>query len=336
MNKNKMRTAEYVTPSHPDKVCDQISDAILDECLKQDKNSRVAVEAMGGHGKLKLTGEITTGASVDYKKIAKKVYEDCGYDDTIDVETNISKQSQEISQGVDVGGAGDQGIMIGYACSDNALKIPQEYALSRDLAFFIYDKYKVDGKTQVTMSGESVACIVASFAEIESSKLEELIEEWIKSENKLFSKEDFKDCEIICNPAGDWSMCGFEADAGLTGRKIVVDSYGPRVPVGGGAFSGKDATKVDRSGAYMARKVALNYLNKFDADQVMVKLGYAIGKPQPVMKVAYVDNKVIEIDNFDLTPENIIKSLKLTESKFKDLARYGHFGRMNLEWEKID
>ncbi len=331
--KKKIRTAEYVTPSHPDKVCDQISDAILDACLEEDKNSRVAVETMGGHGKLKITGEITTGAEVDYEKVAREVYKECGYEDDLEVEVNIAKQSQEISQGVDVGGAGDQGIMVGYACSENEVKLPQEYALAKDLAFFLYDRYTVDGKTQVTIKDGSVDCLVASFADLKSEKLEELIDEWIDCQ-QLADKDDFKNSEIICNPAGDWSMSGFEADAGLTGRKIVVDGYGPRVPVGGGAFSGKDATKVDRSGAYMARKVALDYLDKFDAEEVIVKLGYAIGKSDPVMNVAYVDGEVKEIDDYDLTPENIIKSLKLTESKFKDLARYGHFGRLGLEWEK--
>ena len=334
MNK-KIRTAEYVTPSHPDKVCDQISDAVLDACLKEDKNSRVAVETMGGHGKIKITGEITTGANPDYLKIAKEVYKDCGYEDEPDVEVNISEQSQEISQGVDTGGAGDQGIMVGYACDENKLKLPQEYALARDLAFFLYEKYKVDGKTQITMKGKSADLLVASFSTLTKKKLEDLILEWIESDQELLEDIDFSDCEIICNPAGDWEMSGFEADAGLTGRKIVVDSYGPRVPVGGGAFSGKDATKVDRSGAYMARKVALSYLDKFNASEVTVKLGYAIGKSEPVMKVAYVDGKIVEIDDFDLTPGNIIKSLKLTEPKYRDLARKGHFGRSNLEWEKV-
>lgn len=329
----EIRTAEYVTPSHPDKVCDQISDAILDACLREDKNSRVAVETMGGHGKLKITGEITTGADPDYKKIAEEVYRNCGYEDDLDIEVNISKQSQEISQGVDTGGAGDQGIMVGYACDENHLKIPQEYALARDLAFFLYDKFKVDGKTQLTMNGNSTQLLLASFSELKSERLKELILNWIESDSELLKKVDFKDCEIICNPAGDWEMSGFEADAGLTGRKIVVDSYGPRVPVGGGAFSGKDATKVDRSGAYMARKVALEYLNKFNASEVTVKLGYAIGKAQPVMKIADVDGKVVEIDDFDLTPENIIKSLELAEPGYLDLARHGHFGRSNLRWE---
>ena len=328
-----MKTAEYVSPSHPDKVCDQISDAILDEALKQDKNSRVAVEVMGGHGKIKITGEVTTKASLSYEQIAKDVYEDCGYESEIDVEVNITSQSEEIKRGVDEGGAGDQGIMIGYACNENKFKIPQEYLLARDLIKFIYESKKVDAKSQITVSGDKVDFIVVSAADFESDNLRKIVNSWISQDKPFIEKMNFKNCKIIPNPAGDWSMSGFDADAGLTGRKIVVDSYGPRVPVGGGAFSGKDATKVDRSGAYMARKIALNYLKNREAQEVLVKLGYVIGMSEPVMKEVVIDKKKEEIEGFNLKPNNIIQDLELRSPIYGDLARWGHFGRKDVNWE---
>ncbi len=328
-----IKTAEYVSPSHPDKVCDQISDKILDECLKGHKKSRVAVEVMGGHGKIQIMGEITTKADLDYKKIAEEVYVSCGYEKGIDIEVNIKAQSREISKGVDSGGAGDQGIMIGYACNENEFKIPEEHLLARDLIEFIYEFKKTDAKTQVTVSGESVGVIVISAAGILKEDLEDLTYSWIDSDKPFVERMNFKNVEVMANPAGNWSMSGFEADTGLTGRKIVVDSYGPRVPVGGGCFSGKDPTKVDRSGAYMARKIALDYLNSFEGKEVIVKLGYVIGMREPVMKIAAVDGRVLNIEGYDLTPRGIIKNLSLKRPIFEDLARNGHFGRKGLFWE---
>jgi len=328
-----MKTAEYVSPSHPDKVCDQISDSILDEALKQDKNSRVAIEVMGGHGKIKITGEVNTEATLYHKRIAEKVYKDCGYDDEIDIEVNIAPQSKEIKNGVDHGGAGDQGIMVGYACNENKFKIPQEYLLARDLLKFIYKFKKVDAKSQITISKNRVDNIVLSAADIKADCLWQMVNEWISQNKPFIERMNFKSCKIIPNPAGDWSVSGFRADTGLTGRKIVVDSYGPRVPVGGGAFSGKDATKVDRSGAYIARKIAIDYLKKRKAKEVFVKLGYVIGKTEPVMKEVVVDGKGEEITGFNLKPEDIIQDLELKKPIYKDLARWGHFGRDRLCWE---
>ena len=328
--KKEIRTSEFVTPSHPDKVCDQIADSILDECLKQDKNSRVAVEVMGGHGKLNITGEITTTAKVNYEKKALKVCKENGYG-KVAVEVNISKQSPEISKGITEGGAGDQGIMIGYACRENKSFIPQEHYLARDLSRLLYERHKKDGKTQITIYGRKVKIIVASMADVSGENLKKMIKEW--SKQSRFKEFDFANCKIVTNPAGDWSKSGFEADTGLTGRKIVIDSYGPRVPVGGGCFSGKDPTKVDRSGAYMARKIALDYLRNKKASEVFVKLAYVIGKKEPVMKTVQFDSNREEISGYDLTPEGIVRCLDLKKPIYKELSRFGHFGRKGLPWE---
>ena len=309
-----VRTAEIVTPNHPDKICDRISDAIFDECLKQDPNTRAAIETMGGHGIITVTGELTTSAFVDIPSVVKGVY---GKD--IGVQTNIVRQSPEISQGVDTGGAGDQGIMIGYACDDNDEMVPQEYYLARKLAKKIYKVYPFDGKTQVTLDGSGNVSVVASFQNAPKEELLKLIDEFLVEFN-LNLKTAF------ANPAGDWSLGGFDADAGLTGRKLAVDNYGPRVPLGGGAFSGKDCTKVDRSAAYMARRIAVDYLKEFKAKEVTVRLAYAIGHDQPLEATAIVDGSSSVIRDYDLSPNGIIKFLGLKEPIFSKTAEWGHMG----------
>ena len=314
-----VRTAEVVTPSHPDKICDRISDAILDACLKQDPDSRVAIETMGGHGIITVTGELTTKAFVDIPAVVKKVY---GRD--IGVQTNIVIQSPEISQGVDTGGAGDQGIMIGYACNDNEEMVPQEYYLARKLAQHIYEEYPFDGKTQVTLLDGGKARVVASFQNTTTKKLEDLC-------TRFFKVLDIEIKSLHCNPAGDWSLGGFDADAGLTGRKLAVDNYGPRVPLGGGAFSGKDATKVDRSAAYMARRIAVDYLKEFKAKEVLVRLAYAIGHDQPLEASAIVDGSTTVIRDYDLSPKGIIEFLDLKKPIFSKTAEWGHMGN-NFKW----
>ncbi len=326
----EIRTSEFVTPSHPDKVCDQVADSILDEALKQDKMSRMAIEVMGGHGMLNIVGEVETKSKIDYEKQALKVCAQCGYD-SVSVNVNISKQSSEIARGVSGGGAGDQGIMTGYACKENDLFIPQEHYLARDLSSFLYKRHKKDGKTQITTYGKEVKIIVASMADVPKKKLEEITKEWIENKRKEIN---FENCKIIANPAGDWSRSGFEADTGLTGRKIVVDSYGPRVSVGGGSFSGKDPTKVDRSGAYMARRIALDYLKKRKVSEVFVKLAYVIGKKEPVMKTIQFGNKREIITDYDLTPKGIIKRLDLRKPIYKKTSRFGHFGKTGFTWEE--
>jgi S-adenosylmethionine synthetase len=329
-----MKTGESVTPKHPDKLCDRISDAILDECLKQDPMSRVAIETMGGHGIITITGELTTKAEfIDAQAIAKRIAgEEYG------VTVNIVSQSPEIAQGVDADGAGDQGIMVGYACDDNEAKIPQELFYARDLCKFIYQRHAYDGKTQITINDKKeIETIVASFQKVSGEALRVDIDDWM-------TKNKIKDIEkkIYTNPAGDWNQGGFEADTGLTGRKLAVDNYGPQIPIGGGAFSGKDATKVDRSGAYMARKIAVDILERCKAHEVMVKLAYAIGVAEPVMATAEVDGIHCDLlteawkftgEDYDLTPKGIIERLKLREPQFEKTAQWGHMGN-DFTWDK--
>ena len=316
-----IRTAECITPKHPDKICDRISDAILDACLKQDPNTRAAIETMGGHGIITVTGELTTSAFVDIPEIVKSVY---GKD--IGVQTNIVMQSPEIAQGVDTGGAGDQGIMIGYACRDNKQYLPQEYFLSRELNKFVFDKYPYDGKTQVTMNGNSLR-VVCSFQNAPTEMLEGLV-------GGFFSRYPQYHIESLhCNPAGDWNIGGFTADAGLTGRKLAVDNYGPRVPLGGGAFSGKDSTKVDRSAAYMGRRIAVDILEQRpEVQEVMVQLAYAIGYDQPLQATAIVDGEHEFIKGYDLSPKGIIDFLELRKPIFSNTAQFGHMGA-NFSWK---
>ena len=313
-----IRTAECITPKHPDKICDRISDAILDKCLSQDPLSRVAVETCGGHGKVFVTGEVTTNAHIgDIENIVNRICEQ-----KMEVTTNIVKQSNFISQGVDTGGAGDQGIMVGYACNENEEYIPQELYLARDLCKRIYKYFPYDGKTQVTLDDGKIKTIVASFQNSTKEQLEQIIVEWLDYE--------VEGIEIHCNPAGDWTQGGFDADAGVTGRKLVVDNYGPRVPIGGGAFSGKDSSKVDRSAAYMARRIAVDTLKMNpDADECFVYLAYAIGYDKPVQATAIVDGVEVDLssDNkYDLSPNGIVSTLKLTEPKFEKTAEWGHMG----------
>ena len=243
------RTAESVSPKHPDKLCDQISDAILDAYLAEDPDSRVAMETCGGHGVVFVTGEVTSKATdVDIPAIVHRI---AGPD--VEVHTKIVTQSPEIAQGVDTGGAGDQGIMIGYASDETPELLPREVVLSRRLNQYIYEKYPFDGKTQVTIAPDgTIDSIVASFQNAPKEELEKVVRNFIEKEG-LEGK-----LELHINPAGDWQQGGFDADTGLTGRKLIVDNYGPRVAIGGGCYSGKDATKVDRSAAYMARRISGN------------------------------------------------------------------------------
>lgn len=317
------RTAESVSPKHPDKLCDRISDAILDAYLAQDPYSRVAAETCGGHGVVFVTGEITSKGDVDIEKI---VHEIAG--DEIEVHTKIVKQSPEIAQGVDTGGAGDQGIMIGYATDETPELLPLEVVLARRLNQFIYEEYSYDGKTQVTLDPEGeVESIVASFQNVSKEDLTRKVEEFIK-ERGLSGK-----LELHINPAGDWNQGGFDADTGLTGRKLIVDNYGPRVAIGGGCFSGKDATKVDRSAAYIARRIAVDYLKKRGAHEVLVRLAYAIGYAEPLEKTVIIDGKVEEIEGYDLTPNGIIEYLDLRRPIYAKTAEYGHFGN-GFDWDK--
>ena len=294
------RTAESVSPKHPDKLCDQISDAILDAYFEKDPNARVAAEACGGHGVVFVTGEITSTADVDIPAIVKRIA-----GDDIEVHTKIVKQSPEIAQGVDTGGAGDQGIMIGYACDETPEMLPREVVLARRLNQYIYEKYPFDGKTQITIAPDgSIDSIVASFQNAPREELEKLVREFIEKE-ELTGK-----LELHINPAGDWQQGGFD----------------------GGCYSGKDPSKVDRSAAYMARRIAVDYLRKRKAHEVLVRLAYAIGYAEPLEKTVIVDGKAEEIEGYDLTPNGIIKFLDLKRPIYEATARYGHYGE-GFSWD---
>jgi len=331
------RTAESVSPKHPDKFCDQISDAILDAHLAIDPNARVAVEVCGGHGQVFVTGEITSEAKdVDIEAIVHRIA-----GKGMRVMQNIVCQSPEIAGGVDTGGAGDQGIMIGYACKETPEMLPLEVVLSRRLNQYIFAEHAYDGKTQVTLldtgdmgegSPRYVSSIVASFQNVPRDELERMVRSFIESE-KLEPVPGKMEIGLHLNPAGDWSQGGFEADTGLTGRKLIVDNYGPRIPIGGGCFSGKDPSKVDRSAAYMARWIAVDYLRKRQAREVFVRLAYAIGYKEPLERTVVIDGEPEQIEGYDLTPQGIIDFLDLKRPIYEATARYGHFGE-GFGWDR--
>lgn len=321
------RTAESVSPGHPDKICDQISDALLDAYLAQDSTSRVAIDVAGGHGTVFVTGEVSSRASVDIPAVVQRVA------GTVEVITRIVAQSPEIAQGVDTGGAGDQGIMVGYATDETEQLLPLEVILSRQLNQYLYISWPYDGKTQVTLKDGVIIAIVASFQHAPHDKLRAAVIEWGRSHPTLAQSFITHTPALHINPAGDWEIGGFDADAGLTGRKLVVDNYGPRVPLGGGAFSGKDPSKVDRSAAYMARRIAIDYLRHHSAREVYVYLAYAIGFNQPLEATVVIDGKAQLISGYDLTPRGIIDHLDLQRPIYQRTARYGHFGHSDFPWE---
>ena len=319
------RTAESVSPQHPDKICDQISDAILDAHLAQDTHARVAIDVAGGHGTVFVTGEVTSKATgINVADIVRRIAGD------VEVIEHIAEQSGEIARGVDTGGAGDQGIMVGYATNETAELLPLEVVLARRLNQYIYEKWAYDGKTQVTLQDGEIVSVVASFQHAPSAKLLHRVKSWIDDE-RLAKPAD--DIEYHVNPSGDWSVGGFDADAGLTGRKLIVDNYGPRVPIGGGAFSGKDPSKVDRSAAYAARRVAVDYLKKEHAQEVFVYLAYAIGHDKPLEATVVIDGREERVKGYDLSPRGIIKLLDLKRPIYEQTARYGHFGHPQFSWE---
>jgi S-adenosylmethionine synthetase len=325
--KEIFRTAESVSPKHPDKLCDQISDAILDAHLAVDSAARVAVDVAGGHGKVFITGEVTSRArGVDAVKIAQRVAGD------VEVIEHLAKQSPEIAAGVDTGGAGDQGIMIGYACDETPELLPLEVVLSRRLNQFLFERWPFDGKTQVTLRDGEIMAVVASFQNAPHDELEKAVKKWL--EKNFAGSHPAKGISIFANPAGDWQQGGFDSDAGLTGRKLAVDNYGPRIAVGGGAFSGKDPSKVDRSAAYMARRIAVDYLRDRHAHEVFVRLAYAIGVAEPLEKSVIIDGRHEIIAGYDLTPCGIIETLDLLKPQYERTARYGHFGE-GFGWDVL-
>jgi len=337
-------TVESVTSGHPDKVCDQISDAVLDECLRQDPLSRVAVECFGSHGLLVIGGEVTTSAHVDFAGVARQVVSEIGYDaDRLEMLDRVVQQSPEIARGVDTGGAGDQGIMYGYATDETPEFLPLGVVLAHRLARGLEELrrdgtlpwLRPDGKTQVTIRDGRVATILVSTQHDEHVSLDEVRNEietkLVRDTVSLGAGAPLTgETHIIINPAGAWTVGGFDADTGLTGRKIMVDTYGGLIPHGGGCFSGKDATKVDRSAAYMARFVARDLVSCGEARQCLVSVAYAIGVAEPVM-VAIRDETGRDLSalatRYDFRPQAIIERLGLRNPVFRQTACYGHFGK---------
>jgi S-adenosylmethionine synthetase len=378
MAENKILfTSESVSEGHPDKVCDQISDAVLDACLKQDKFSRVACETLASEQYLVISGEITTNAKIDYKEIAKQVINDIGYNkeeyafsaDNIDFQIKVKKQSNDISMGIARGsaeeqGAGDQGIMFGYATNETKGYMPLAISIAHKLVRVASNlrkegqfKYaRPDMKSQVTIdytdpNNPKIDTVLMSvqhdgdFNEIEFKKYihDEIM---VKVVNSFGFDSDFN---YLINPTGRFEIGGPKGDVGLTGRKIIVDTYGGSARHGGGAFSGKDPSKVDRTAAYYARYIAKNLVAAGVADRLEVQLAYAIGVAEPVsisistFKTSHYDDEVIlDVINkfFDCRPGKIIEQFSLLEPEFnyRDISNYGHFGRsdLNLPWEKLD
>lgn len=326
MSNIKYKTAESVSPKHPDKLCDQISDAILDAYLAKDPSARVAVEAVGGHGKVFVVGEVTSNARVEVKPIIKRIAGD------VEMEVRIVAQSPEIAGGVDTGGAGDQGIMVGYACSETPELLPLETVLSRQLNQYLFNTWPFDGKTQITLNNGIIQSVVASFQNAPKKELKEAVLDWLSQLPTNHCSPSTISLHI--NPAGDWNIGGFDADTGLTGRKLVVDNYGPSVPIGGGCFSGKDPSKVDRSAAYMARKISIDYLKKHNAKEVYCYLAYAIGYNQPLEATVVIDGVQEQVTGYNLSPRGIIEFLNLKKPQYEATARYGHFGHPEFAWEQ--
>ena len=363
-------TSESVTEGHPDKIADQISDAVLDEILRKDETGRVACETLVTTGLIMMAGEITTNAVIDYAQVARETVREIGYTrakygfdcDTCSVLTAIGRQSPDIAMGVDPGGAGDQGLMFGFACNETSELMPLPIQLAHKLSFQLSEArrdgklpyLRPDGKSQVTIEYrdgrpfrvETVVISTQHDSEVETERLrDEVISEVIKPtiSPELLDTQT----KIHINPTGRFVTGGPQGDAGLTGRKIIVDTYGGYAPHGGGAFSGKDPTKVDRSAAYMARYIAKNIVAAGLAERCLVQLAYAIGIADPVSVLIDTsgtgrvgEDKIASLvrDAFDLTPRGIIRDLKLRRPIYRKTAAYGHFGRSEdgFTWEQTD
>lgn len=372
-------TSESVTEGHPDKVCDQVSDGVLDEVLRQDPAGRVACETYVTMGLIIIGGEITTSAYVDIHKLCRELLKDIGYTHpkygfdyhTCAILNAIHTQSPDIAKGVDKGGAGDQGMMIGYACRETPELMPLPIMLAHKLCLRLAEVRKKnilkylgpDGKSQVTIEYHDGRPARVTSVVIASQHLEEVVDKkadalCCEARDEIIAKvvkpvlKNYldRDTKFYINQTGKFVIGGPQSDTGMTGRKIIVDTYGGSVAHGGGAFSGKDPTKVDRSAAYMGRYIAKNLVAAGIADKLLVQLAYVIGRPEPVSLMVNTyntgklsDERIVKIirDNFELTPHGIIAELKLRESdgeRFRKTAAYGHFGRNEegFTWERLD
>ncbi len=360
-------TSESVTEGHPDKLCDLISDSILDACLKQDNNSRVAVETFASGNTITIAGQITTKAEFSVENLVREVIKEIGYDNasldmdyrTCKIDVNITKQSPDIALGVDIGGAGDQGIMFGYASNETENYMPYAIDMAHKLAKRLTEVRKnktipylrPDGKVQVTVEYEEdkpkrIETILISTQHNADISQEELKKDVIEYVIKTVVPSNMMDenTKIYVNPTGRFVIGGPLGDTGLTGRKIIVDTYGGYARHGGGAFSGKDPSKVDRSAAYMLRHIAKNIVANGYADKCEIQVSYAIGMKEPLS--IYVntfgtgtktDEELANLikEKFDLTPNGIIKYLDLQKPIYTKTTNYGHFGKESLSWEKI-
>jgi S-adenosylmethionine synthetase len=369
-NGSYLFTSESVTEGHPDKIADQISDAVLDAVLSEDSTGRVACETLVTTGLVVIAGEITTHAQIDFSQVARETVREIGYTrakygfdcDTCSVLTAIDKQSPDIAMGVDTGGAGDQGLMFGFACNETKelmpLPIQLAHKLSRKLAEVRRSEalpyLRPDGKSQVTVEYRDgrpfrINAVVISTQhspDVSNEQLREEIEAQVIRATVPGELLD-KSTKYHINPTGRFVVGGPQGDAGLTGRKIIVDTYGGYAPHGGGAFSGKDPTKVDRSAAYMARYIAKNIVGAGLAERCLVQLAYAIGVAEPVSVlvdtggtglISETDLSNLVREHFRLTPHGIIETLKLRRPIYRQTAAYGHFGRdeEGFSWELTD
>ncbi len=360
-------TSESVTEGHPDKLCDTISDCILDEYLKKDENVRVAVETFASGNKVTIAGQITAKGEIDIEKLVREKIKEIGYDNanidmdyrTCEIEINITKQSPDIAMGVDIGGAGDQGIMFGFACDETPEYMPYAISMAHKLSRRLTEVRKneeigylrPDGKTQVTVEYENdkpkrIETILVSTQHNEGISQDILRKDIIEKVIKTVIPENMIDkyTKIYINPTGKFVIGGPLGDTGLTGRKIIVDTYGGYARHGGGAFSGKDASKVDRSATYMLRHIAKNIVANGYAKKCEIQISYGIGMKEPLSinvntfgtgKIS--EDEIIEKINkkFDLTPDGIIKYLELKKPIYSLTTNYGHFGKENLPWEKV-
>lgn len=375
----KLFTSESVTSGHPDKVCDRIADSILDEILKQDPSARTAIECCAAYDRLLIMGEVTTTAKVDYESIARETIRDIGYDfgefsfDKCLITVAVHEQSPDIAMGVnaslekkaggdvaDTIGAGDQGLMFGYASRETIERMPISLVLSHRLAQRLEEVrrngtlpyLRPDGKSQVTVEYDGkkvkrIEAVVVSAQHDETVSQERLKEDVMQSVVRAVLPEDLLDADTkyYINPTGRFEIGGPEGDSGLTGRKIIVDTYGGKCPHGGGSFSGKDPTKVDRSATYMARYICKNVVEAGLADEMELQVAYAIGVARPVSlfvdtfgtgKLSDGEIAAIVLKEFDLRPYSIIQTLSLRQPIYRATSAYGHFGKPDLPWEKTD